>query len=128
MRLSTIWLILGCAMPLLADAQQPPKMEKLEEGEAPTITIRKPETEKKITEKREKGKVTEVKVQTGKSTYYLKPNEAPGNAMQGDAQSNETRGAQWSVHEFDLGRKKKAARQAADVPAEPIPPAPPSAK
>ena len=114
-------------MPLLADAQQPPKMEKLEEGEAPAITIRKPDTEKKITEKREKGKVTEVKVQTGKSTYYLKPNEAPGNAVPGDAQSNENRGAQWSVHEFDLGRKKKAVKQPADVPAEPIPPTPPSA-
>ena len=115
-------------MPLLADAQQPPKMEKLEEGEAPAITIRKPDTEKKITEKREKGKVTEVKVQTGKSTYYLKPNEAAGNAVPGDAQSNQNRGAQWSVREFDLGRKKKGAKLPADVPAESIPPAPPSAK
>lgn len=112
-------------MPLLAAAQQPPKMEKLEEGDAPTITIRKPDTEKKITEKREKGKVTEVKVQTGNSTYYLKPNEPAGAALPGDAQSNENRGAQWSVHEFDLGRKKKGAKQ---PPAEPIPPAPPGAK
>lgn len=125
MRLSTIWLIFGCAMPLLAAAQQPPKMEKLEEGDAPTITIRKPDTEKKITEKREKGKVTEVKVQSGKSTYYLKPNEPAGAALPGDAQSNENRGAQWSVHEFDLGRKKKGAKQ---PPVEPIPPAPPGAK
>lgn len=115
-------------MPLLADAQQSSALEKMEQGEAPTITIRKPDSEKKITEKRDKGKVTEIKVQTGKSTYYLKPNEGPGNAMPGDAQSNENRGAQWSVHEFDLGRKKKGAKQAADVPAEPIAPAPPSAK
>lgn len=103
-------------------------MEKLEEGEAPAITIRKPDTEKKITEKREKGKVTEIKVQTGKSTYYLKPNEPAGAALPGDAQSNENRGAQWSVKEFDLGRKKKGVKQPAAEPAEPIPPAPPSAK
>ena len=114
-------------MPLLGNAQQPSKLEKLEDGEVPAVIIRKPDTEKKITEKREQGKVTEVKVQTGKSTYYLKPNDAAG-ALPGDAQSNENRGAQWSVHEFDLGRKKKGVKQAADIPAEPVPPVPPSAK
>ena len=128
MRLSTIWLILGCAVPLLGNAQQPSKLEKLEEGDAPAVIIRKPDTEKKITEKREKGKVTEVKVQTGKSTYYLKPNEPAGAALPGDAESNENRGAQWSVHEFDLGRKKKGLKPPAEVSAEPMPPAPPSAK
>ena len=115
-------------MPLLGNAQQPAKLEKLEEGDVPAVIIRKPDTEKKITEKREQGKVTEVKVQTGKSTYYLKPNEPAGAALPGDAESNENRGAQWSVHEFDLGRKKKGLKQAAEVPVEPIPPAPPSAK
>jgi hypothetical protein len=103
-------------LPLLAAAQQspqqppqaPPQLEKLDEGEAPAITIRKNEGQQRITEKKEGGKVTEVKVQSGKSTYYLKPNEQAGNAQPGDAQSNTNRPAQWKVLEFDLGTVKQA--------------------
>ncbi|HJV51564.1 MAG TPA: DUF2782 domain-containing protein [Noviherbaspirillum sp.] len=119
------------ATPLLTQAQQkadappPPKMERLEEGEAPAITIRKPNQERQITEKRAPGgKVTEVKVSKGKNTYYLKPNEQPG-AMPGDGQSSANRGAQWQVKEFDLSRQPKeaATEQAPAVPAPPPAPA-----
>lgn len=117
------------AMPLLAAAQQPadapppPKMEKLEEGEAPGVTIRKPGQERKITEKRAPGgKVTETKVTSGKSTYYLKPNETPGT-VPGDTQSSANRGAQWEVGEFDLGHG-----EATEVPAVAAPPAAPAKK
>lgn len=116
------------ALPLLAAAQQqtpsqaPPQLEKLEEGEAPAITIRKDEGQRRITEKKEGGKVTEVKVQSGKSTYYLKPNEQPGNAQPGDAQSNMNRPAQWKVLEFDLGTVRETP-EASGTQTEAPPPA-----
>lgn len=118
MRLPSAWItvasaLAACAMPLLVSAQQPPVMEKLEEGEPPAITISPPDTGKQITEKRQQGKVTEVKVKSGKSTYYLKPVDPAGSAMRGDGQSDEMRAAQWPVLEFDLGLKKKKAAEAA---------------
>jgi hypothetical protein len=125
-------------LPLLASAQQPaqqppqtpPQLEKLEEGEAPAITIRKDQQgQQRITEKKEGGKVTEVKVQTGKSTYYLKPNEQAGNAQPGDAQSNTNRPAQWKVLEFDLGTVKQAPEsQGSQTETPPAAPAEPPAK
>lgn len=103
------------AAPLLVNAQQasapPPKLEKLEEGEPPAITIRKPEGERKITEKRQQGKIKEVKVQSGKSTYYLKPNEPAGSALPGDAESSANRGAQWQVLEFGQPKPAKDTPQ-----------------
>lgn len=128
MRSLTIWpvaaYLAALAMPLPAAAQQPaeppPKLEKLEEGETPAITIRKPDSERKITEKRQQGKVTEIKVQSGKSTYYLKPNAPAGSALPGDAQSNSIRAPQWQVQEFDLARKNgTVAAEAAQTPAPP---------
>lgn len=142
MRLSKVWITVGygiaaCAMPLLAGAQQPaqqsapppPVMENLEEGEPPAISITPPGTEKKITEKRQQGKVTEIEVKTGNSTYYLKPVDPAGSAMRGDGQSNEIRAAQWPVMEFDMGmKKKKAAEAAAAAAAEDAKNAAPAAK
>jgi hypothetical protein len=100
--------------PLLVAAQQPqppsdapPKLEMLQEGEPPSIKIGKPEGEHKITETRGDGQVKEIKVESGISTYYLKPNEQVGNALPGDTQSTTNRGAQWKVMEFDLGGKTK---------------------
>lgn len=140
MRLPSAWItvasaLAACAMPLLVSAQQPPVMEKLEEGEPPAITISPPDTGKQITEKRQQGKVTEVKVKSGKSTYYLKPVDPAGSAVRGDGQSDEIRAAQWPVLEFDLGLKKKKAAEAAAAEAaknaataEPAAKAPPAAK
>ena len=111
------------AIALTASAQQPPKLEKLEEGEAPAVTIRKPDQKSRIQEKRAPGgKVTEVKVTTGGSTYVVKPNEAVGSAQPGDLQSNTIRPAQWQVKEFDLGgpkTKEQEEEQAANVPPPP---------
>lgn len=125
--------VAACAIPLLAAAQQaptPPRLEKLEEGEAPAITIRKPDSERKVTEKRVQGKVTEVKVQSGKSKYTLKPNAPAGSALPGDAQSNVTRPPQWQVKEFDMGRVKQQQAQQAGAASTPVPPpaAAPAAK
>ena len=108
------------AQPAQAPSEVPPKLEKLEEGSAPGITIRQREGERKMTEKREKGKVTEVKVHSGKSTYYVKPNDPAGSALPGDAQSSTNRGAQWQVKEFELGNQNQSVgAEAAKVPAPP---------
>lgn len=111
------------------DAPPPPQLEKLEEGEAPSITIRKPEQGSKITEKRAPGgKVTEVKVNSGKSTYYLKPNTPAGSAVPGDGQSSGNRAAQWEIKEFDIGHKEPKEAQAQPAAAAPAPPASPAKK
>lgn len=136
-----VWPIAGLcvavfATPLLASAQQaakdapPPKMEKLEESEAPAVMIRKPSSEQKATEKREKGKVTQVKVQSGKSTYYLKPNDQPGSALPGDTESSTMRAPQWQVMEFDFTRRKdvKEADTGAALAPPPAAPASPEKK
>lgn len=87
-------------------------MQRLEEGEAPAVTIRQPDTKQKITEKKSQGKVTEVKVQTGKSTYYAKPNDPAGSAMRGDGQSDTTRPVQFKVGEFGPPKNKQAEEAA----------------
>ena len=111
------------AIPLSAAAQQPPQMEKLEEGEAPAVTIRKPDQRSKIQEKRAPGgKVTEVKVTSGGSTYVVKPNDPAGSSLPGDGQSNTMRAPQWEVKEFDLGRRQ--AKEQEDSQAAVLPPAP----
>lgn len=92
-------------------APPPPELQTLEEGEPPAVTIRKPGdaqgTGNKIEERRDHGQTKEVKVQSGPSTYYLKPKEQLGSSMPGDAQSGPPTSAQWQIKEFDWGGKKK---------------------
>lgn len=137
MNKSHIWqritaYIIFLTTPLLTHAQQspksitppPPELEKLEEGQAPTTIPRKPgETQPKITEKREKGHVTEIKVQKGNNTYYVKPLPVGGASLPGDIPSAPVRGAQWQVKEFDLGEKQHQVPQ--EGKATDITPAPP---
>jgi len=113
-------------IPLFSLAQErvappPPQLQQLDEDEQPAITIRKPEVEREITERRENGRVTEVKVRSGRSTYYLHPNTPAGSAMPGDTQSDTVRPAEWVVHEFDLGRNKAEEKGEEPVPATPVP-------
>lgn len=116
-----------------ADAPRPPQLQPLEEGEPPEVTIRPPEQQRRITETRAPGgKVTEVKVSTGGSTYVLKANDQAGSALPGDGQANAMRAAQWEVLEFDLRRTPEQKQgegeaEAGAVGAE-APPAPPENK
>ncbi len=132
---------IAAALPLASSAQQsgntappPPQLERLEEGEEPAVTIRQPDQQRARTvEKRAPGgKVTEVQVTSGKSTYVLKANDSSGSALPGDAQGSFLRAPQWEVLEFDLSRSKEAreaeAAQAAQVPPPPAPAAAPAAK
>ena len=86
-------------------------------GEAP-ITVAPAAPRQQITEKREAGVTSEVKVTSGGSTYYMKP-----AAGADPANSATLRGPQWKVLEFDLGKKKQKQHdeEAADVPAPPAP-------
>jgi hypothetical protein len=133
MRTNKAWrLAAACiaiqAMSLTAYAQQPPQLENLEEGEAPAVTIRKPEQRGRIEEKRVPGgRVTEVQVTSGGSTYVVKPNDGTGGAYQGDLQSNTIRPPQWQVKEFDFVRSKTKEQEEAEA-ATPAPPEAPAKK
>ncbi|MET3132353.1 hypothetical protein AAKU55_002625 [Oxalobacteraceae bacterium GrIS 1.11] len=130
MRTLTIGQILALSLLTLsatAGAQTPssapPKLDQIEEiGDAPITVTAKPVPRQAITQKSEQGKVTEVKVTTGNSTYYVKPNAQVGNAQPGDAFGSGNRGAQWQVMEFDLGKKKQ--KQAEEEAADKTPPPP----
>jgi hypothetical protein len=111
MRLSTIWpvliLVLGNAAQAQAPSAAPPKLDKIDEIDTPITVTNKPK-EKAVTEKRDNsGRVTEVKVKSGPSSYTVKPqNTTTSTALPGDAAGMANRGPQWTVMEFDLGKKK----------------------
>ncbi|MDC8759743.1 hypothetical protein [Janthinobacterium fluminis] len=119
-------LALSAAAGAQTPSSAPPKLEKIDEsGDAPITVTAKPGGEKSISEKREQGKVTEAKVKTGKSTYYVKPNSPAGSAQPGDLAGSANRGPQWKVMEFDLGKKKKSPKEQEAAENAP-PPAPPA--
>ncbi|CAN5742831.1 hypothetical protein BH11PSE12_BH11PSE12_04570 [soil metagenome] len=104
-------------------ALTPPTLEKLEEGPESGITISKPEaTKPKMTEKRVNGKVTEVQVKSGKSSYVVKSDPEVGNAPKGTVQGDANRAAQWTILEFG---GKKESKEVEPAPA--LPPAPANA-
>ncbi|MES2933913.1 MAG: DUF2782 domain-containing protein [Pseudomonadota bacterium] len=109
------------------DLSTPPKLEQLEGSNEPTITI-KPESKSKITETRSQGKVTDIKVKSGKSTYHIRPNTPSGSTLPGDLQGNSVRGAQWEIMEFDVGQRKQKEAKKVDSasPAAAEPPATPA--
>jgi hypothetical protein len=114
--------ILPAAAQQAASNAAPPQLEILEEGEEPAITIRRPEQKRSISEKRAAGgRVTEIRVESGNSTYYMQPDRV------GDNQAGGLRGPQWEIFQFDLKQTDEAAK-AADVPPPPDTINSPSAK
>ncbi len=144
LRTTSVWkaLLLGLlAQGSLAQAQQTPttpspKLERIEEGsDIPATITSKDRSPVKVTEKRDGGRVTEVEVTSGKSTYTMKANPAGAVAQPGDPASGTLRPPQWKVLEFDLFRKKQTEREAAEAAAAgvtaeapPPPPLPPKAR
>lgn len=137
-RTTSVWKILLPGMLAhvsLAQAQQtpssaPPRMERVEEGSDTPITVTPQQRNaKKITEKREGGRVTEVQVTTGKSSYTMKANPPDAISQPGDTASGTFRPPQWKVLEFDFGKKKQKEREeaaAAEATATAPPPPPPA--
>jgi len=129
--LTALTLVFAAAMPAhaqqpreRAEAPPPPRLERLEEGDAPAVTIPGGgPAEKSITEKREQGRVTEVEVRTGRSTYVVKPINPAGSALPGDAQTSTNRAPQFKVKEFDLQRPEDLKPQAQPAAAPAAPPA-----
>jgi ribosomal protein L21E len=131
--LTALPLVFAVSMPAFAqqlreraEAPPPPQLERLEEGEAPAVTIPGGgQPERSIPEKREQGRVTEVEVRTGRSTYVVKPLNPAGSALPGDTQANTNRAAQFKVKEFDLSKpedlKPRPQPQAPQAPAAPPP-------
>lgn len=129
--LTALPLILAASIPALAqqplqraNVPPPPELERLYEGDAPAVTIPGGgPAEKSITEKREQGRVTEVEVKTGRSTYVVKPLSPAGSALPGDSQANTNRAAQFKIKEFDLGKPQdlKPQTQPQSLPAAPPP-------
>ncbi len=117
-----LWLAAAAvSLPALAqqraEAPPPPRLEKLEEGEPPAVTIRPPAERNTVTEKRAPGgKRTEVKVTTGKTTYRVQPAENPGTAQPGDGQSIMAKPAQVEVLKFDMNRNKQVQQEPVEPP------------
>lgn len=121
-------LLLAAANTALAQqkpAETPPKLEVIEEGSDTPIVVTPPKTGgAKITEKKDGGRVTEVKVKTGKSAYTMKGAHPSAVNERGNATGSTLGTPQWQVLEFDLARKKKTSKE--DVPAADVPPPPPA--
>jgi hypothetical protein len=100
-----------------ADAPEPPRLERLEEGDAPAVTIPGRQSEQQIEEKRDHGVVVSTKVHSHGSTYYLKPNTPKGSAQPGDVQSTANQPAQWQVMEFNTKRRDQVETDPNPTPA-----------
>ncbi|MDR0933779.1 MAG: hypothetical protein LBM56_01645 [Burkholderiaceae bacterium] len=105
------------------------ELELIDEVEQPTITIRKPDAAREITERKEHGMTKEIKVQTGGSTYYLYPNDPLGGNFR-DNTSTIVRPALWRVHEFDMTDRPDTTNNTTDQEPDYTSdaPAPPEAK
>lgn len=88
-----------------AEVPEPPRMEKLEEGDLPAVTIPGRQSEQQIEEKRDHSVITSTKVTSGGSTYYVTPNHPKGSALPGDVQSTANQPAQWQIMEFNTRRR-----------------------
>lgn len=104
-------------------APAPPKLEPIEDAGDSAITVTtQPGAERSITQKRELGRVSEVKVTEGGSTYYLRPNTPAGTSVPGDATGSANRGPMWQIFEFGGSKPKSQEEDAASAP--PPPPLP----
>jgi hypothetical protein len=136
-RTSTFWQVLVLSLmasaasvhaqtttPLPSPAPAPPQMEQLEERtEAPPVGFTpRADSQPTITEKREQGRVTEVKVTSSGSTYYLRPNTPAGSSLPGDMTGSANRGPQWTLFEFDIGSTKKQPNEPEATNTAPTPP------
>ena len=119
----------GFALAQKKPSEAPPKLDIIEPGSDTPVTVTPPTTgAARITEKKEGGRTTEVKVKSGKSQYTMKANNPASTAAPGAVQGGTLRPPQWTVLEFDLNKKKKAAPESA-TEAAPVPPPPaPAAK
>lgn len=106
------------AMPVLY--AQDAGTEILDETDEPAITIRKPDINAEIVERRNGGMVEEIKVTSGPSTYYLYPNGK--NGVPDSFESGLVRPALWKVGEFDVTERSKKVGDENDPMSQDVPP------
>ncbi len=94
--------------------------EILDETDEPAITIRRPDINAEIVERRNGGMVEEIKVTSGSSTYYLYPNGK--NGVPDSFESSLVRPALWKVGEFDVTERSKKVSDENDPMNPDIPP------
>jgi hypothetical protein len=105
----------SCIAPAWAADQQPqpttaPAAQSADETNEPGVTIKPPESQTEITERRAGGQVRDIRVKKGNNPpYYLRP--VPNHGTQ----SPQTSPPQWIVKEYGPGSKPTKA---------PAPPAP----
>ncbi len=94
--------------------------EILDETDEPAITIRKPDINAEIVERRNGGMVEEIKVTSGPSTYYLYPNGK--NGVPDSFESGLVRPALWKVGEFDVTERARKSGDENDPMSSDVPP------
>ena len=112
-----------------APSSAPPKLDRIEKDSATPITVTPQQRSGSgINEKRDGGRITEVEVSTGGSSYTMKA-AAPGTVTQtGDASGSTLRPPQWKVMEFDLFKKKQKDGEEPDAGRASAPPPPAAIK
>ncbi len=106
-----------------AYAQEPARSagtEILDETDEPAITIRRPDINAEIVERRNGGMVEEIKVTSCPSTYYLYPNGK--NGVPDSFESGLVRPALWKVGEFDVTERSKKVGDENDPMSQDVPP------
>lgn len=89
---------------------------------APGLSLGKPDANKnEVRERREGGKVTEVEVSSGGSTYKLQANPNVGNAPEGTVQGSSNRPALWSIFQFGGPKKESKEEKETEPVLQPAP-------
>lgn len=120
-RLALTVILLPASFGVLAQSKKdvpppPPPLEKLEEQGESELKLAKPESKNlKMQERKEEGKVTEVRVSSGGSNYTVKENKAAKGTREGEA----NRAAQWTVMEFGGAKQPKEVESKAGQPKAP---------
>ena len=97
--------------PAQTPSAAPPKLDRIDNVDDTPITIgAKQAPVHEITQKREGGVITEETVKSGPSTYTVRAAPVNGNTLPGDTFGHANHGAQWTVMQFDLGKKKTPAK------------------
>lgn len=118
---SLFWLVLPASAQsnssASAKASAPVNLEKLEDTPEPELKIAPAKSnETKIRQRGVNGKVEEVEVTSGKSTYRLKADPELGGAQRGTLQGSNNRPARWTVFEFNNKKSTKDVEAKTKLP------------
>ena len=101
-----------------APTNLPANLKPLDESIDPVIAPHKSgENESHTTtQNKQSGTSTEVIVNSGSSTYSVKPNQTSGNVTPGEVQSSSNHPAQWSIFSWGKAKPAEPATESATPP------------